>query len=232
MKNSTLYLPISRWTPADRPREKLLSIGVNHLTDVEIIAILLGSGSREQSAVDLARKILSVVDNDLHKLSRLGVKELMQHKGVGVAKAISIVAALELGRRKIMKSPEKRNSITCSRDAYDIIGPQIMDHPHEEFWILLMNRGMHLIKKINIGKGGVSGVIADKRIIFKHAVEHLASAMILVHNHPSGRCIPSNQDDLLTRSLVDAGKLLDIKIADHIIVGGNSYYSYLDEGRI
>lgn len=232
MKFNTSYIPISAWSPSDRPREKLRAFGADHLSDAELIAILLGSGSKDQSAVDLARIILTSVDNDLNKLSKTNIAELMKHKGVGEAKAISIVSVMELARRRQLNNPNQVSSVTCSRDAYNLIGPQIMDQPYEEFWILLMNRGMHLIKKVNIGKGGVNGVVADKRIIFKHAIENLASAIILVHNHPSGRCVPSQQDDQLTKSLVQGGKLLDINVADHLIIGGNSYYSYLDEGRI
>lgn len=232
MKEEKVYLSIKSWSEGDRPREKMMLKGIGSLSDSELIAILIGSGTRDLSAVEVSKQILQASDNNLANLGKRTINELMKHKGIGEAKAITIVASMELARRRMLTSSNEIVAITSSKEAYDLIGPQLMDLPHEEFWVLLLNKGMHLIRKINIGSGGVGGVVVDKSIIFKHAIENLASSIILVHNHPSGRIQPSRQDNTVTAELVSGGKILGITIADHIIVGGNRYYSYLDEGLI
>ncbi|ALI98441.1 RadC family protein [Rufibacter tibetensis] len=230
---STAYaaapLSIKSWAEEDRPREKLLLKGRAALSDAELIGILIGSGTPSLSAVDVAKLILNAVDNDLNALARLTVKELQKHRGIGEAKAISIVSALELGRRRKEAAPVVKTRITCSTDIYDYIRPHLLDLPHEEFWIILLNRANTIMKKIQISTGGVAGTVADPKLIFKHALENLASAIILVHNHPSGQLKPSAADIALTKKLQEAGKVLDLPILDHLIFTDNSYYSFADE---
>ncbi|MFC6997304.1 RadC family protein [Rufibacter roseus] len=230
---STVYaaapLSIKSWAEEDRPREKLLLKGRAALSDAELIGILIGSGTAKLSAVDVAKLILQAVDNDLNALARLTVKELQKHKGIGEAKAISIVAALELGRRRKEAAPTVKTRITCSTDIYEYIRPHLLDLPHEEFWIILLNRANTIMKKIQISSGGVAGTVADPKLIFKHALENLASAIILVHNHPSGQLKPSAADISLTKKLQEAGKVLDLPILDHLIFTDSSYYSFADE---
>src|SRR5882762_3269270 len=180
---------IKSWSPEDRPREKLLSKGTSALSDAELIAILLGSGTAKLSAVDVAKKVLAHVENNLDSLAKLSVKELMKAKGIGEAKAVTIVAALELGRRRKDQSPDEKPKIESSKTAYDLIKGDLMDLPHEEFWVLLLNRANRIIKKKRISEGGVSGTVADPKIIFKMALEELASGVIVAHNHPSGNML-------------------------------------------
>lgn len=225
-------LGILSWAEEDRPREKLLLKGRAALSDAELIAILIGSGSSELSAVDLSKKILLYVNYDLHTLAKLSVKDLTQFKGIGEAKAISIVSALELGRRRKTAEVSKRKKIQSSQDAYEVISPELLDQPIEQFWIILLNRSNYVIKKRSISQGGVSGTVADPKVIFKHAVDDLASGIILVHNHPSGNLKPSHTDKQLTRKMVEAGKLLEVPILDHIIFADNGYYSFADEGEL
>jgi len=223
-------LSIKSWAEEDRPREKLLLKGKNALSDAELIAILIRLGSRNESAVELAKKVLNSVDNNLNELGKLSVKDLMKFKGMGEAKTISIIAAMELGRRRREGEGIKRKKITSSADAYEVIQPRIADLNHEEFWILLLNKANKMIGKHDISKGGVSGTVADSRVIFKLAVENLATSIILCHNHPSGNLKPSDADIALTRKLKDSGNLMDIPILDHIIVADGGYYSFADEG--
>ncbi len=226
------YLKITHWAEEDRPREKLLLKGKVALSDAELIAILLGSGTVSVSAVELAKQILQSVDNNLNDLAKLSIKDLKKFKGIGEAKAISIVSALELGRRRKESEPTKRPRITSSQNVYDVMAPHLMDLPHEEFWILMLNKANVVIKKEQVSMGGVSGTIADPKIIFKKAVESLASAVILIHNHPSGNLKPSQADVILTRKLKEGGKLLDIPVLDHLIFTDESYYSFADEGMM
>ncbi|GAB3324959.1 DNA repair protein RadC [Larkinella ripae] len=221
---------ILSWAEEDRPREKLMLKGRAALSDAELIAILIGSGTRDLSAVDLSKIILQSVGNNLNELARLSVKDLSKFKGIGEAKAISIVAALELGRRRKEENRPERLRITGSRDAYEEIKPHLLDKPHEEFWILLLNRANEVIRPVQISSGGVSGTIADPKLIFKHALEQLASGLILVHNHPSGNLTASQADKDLTRRLKEAGRLLDIPVLDHLIFTDRSYLSFADEG--
>jgi DNA repair protein RadC len=226
------YRRILSWAEEDRPREKLMLKGKAALSDAELIAILIGSGTRELSAVDLSKIILQSVGNNLNELAKLSVNDLMKFKGIGDAKAISIVSALELGRRRKESEAIKRHKITCSADAYDAIRPHLLDLSHEQFWILLLNRANEVIRPIQISVGGVAGTVADPKLIFKAAIEHLASAIILVHNHPSGNLTPSQADKDLTKKVTESGRLLDTPVLDHLIFGDNGYYSFADNGMM
>jgi DNA repair protein RadC len=232
LANESRPLNIKSWSPEDRPREKLLLKGTSALSDAELIAILLGSGTTTLSAVDLAKKILQGVNYNLHDLARVTVKDLMKVKGIGEAKAITIVAALELGRRRKESDPEEKPRITSSKDAYDIIKAHLLDLPHEEFWVLLLNRANRVTRKHQISQGGVAGTVADPKIIFKYALDDLASGIIIAHNHPSGNLKASQADIDLTRKLKEGGKLLEIQVLDHLIIAGQKYFSFADEGII
>jgi DNA repair protein RadC len=221
---------IKCWSPEDRPREKLILKGKAALSDAELIAILLGTGSQSLSAVDLGKQILMSVDNNLNALGGMTVRDLTRIKGIGEAKAISIVAALELGRRRKELSPEEKPKITGSKDAYEILKAELTDLSHEEFWVLLLNRANRLIRKQRVSQGGVAGTVADPRIIFKMAVDELASGIIVAHNHPSGNLSASQADVALTQRLKDGGKLLEIQVLDHLILAGHNYFSFADEG--
>ncbi len=223
-------LKIKSWPSEERPREKLLSKGIRAVSDAELVAILLGTGTTTISAVELARRVLQTVDNNLHDLARLSVQDLMKIRGIGEAKAIAIIAALELGRRRKDTEPVEKPRITGSRDCFDILRPHLQDIQHEEFWILVLNRANRLIKKYQISQGGVAGTVADPKIIFKLAISELASGIILAHNHPSGNLTASQADIDLTRKIRDAGKLLEIQVLDHLIVAGQKYFSFADEG--
>lgn len=225
-------LKIKSWSPEDRPREKLLSKGTPVLSDAELVAILLGTGTATVSAVELAKRILQTVDNDLHQLGRLSVKDLMKVKGIGQAKAIGIIAALELGRRRRETEAEEKPRISGSRDCFNILKPHLEDLPHEEFWILLLNRANRMIRKYQVSQGGVAGTVADPKIIFKVAIAELASGIILAHNHPSGNLTASQADIELTKKIKEAGKLLEIQVLDHLIVAGQKYFSFADEGML
>ena len=223
---------IKDWSPDDRPREKLLLKGKSALSDAELIAILLGSGTFTLNAVDLAKKILYSVGNNLHELARLSVNELMRSKGIGQAKAITIVAALELGRRRKDSDQALKPKITCSGDVYELLKSDLLDIQHEEFWVLLLNRANRVTRKHRISFGGVTGTVADPRIIFKLAVEELASGIILAHNHPSGNPGASKTDQELTQKLKEGAALLDMKVLDHLIIADQKYYSFADEGLL
>lgn len=225
-------LNIKSWSPEDRPREKLLLKGTSALSDAELVAILIGSGTPKMSAVELSKKILLQGNNNLNELARLSVKDLMKIKGIGEAKAITIVAALELGRRRKEQDPEEKPKITSSKDAFDLLKGEMMDLPKEEFWVLLMNRANRVTKKKRVSEGGVSGTVADPKIIFKLALEELASGIIVAHNHPSGNLQASQSDIDLTRKLKEAGKFLEIQLLDHIIIANQKYLSFADEGMI
>ena len=230
--NESRKLNIKNWSPEDRPREKLVMKGTGALSDAELIAILIGTGTAKITAVELARQVLQHVNNDLHSLARLTVKDLMKIKGIGEAKAITIVAALELGRRRKELEPEAKPKIASSKDAFELLRGDLMDLPKEEFWVLLLNRANRVIAKRRISEGGVSGTVADPKIIFKLALEELASGVIVAHNHPSGNLSASQQDIDLTRKLKEGGKLLEIQLLDHIIVAGTRYYSFADNGQV
>ena len=232
MEDSEVSLTIKNWAEEDRPREKLLSKGRHMLTDAELIAILIGSGSKKETAVELSKRILSEFGNNLNSLARLSVNDLTKFKGIGEAKAITIVAALELGRRRKESETVKNEKITSSRDIFQYFQPQFLDLQHEEFHVLLLSRSNKVIKREFISRGGVSGTVVDPKIIFKVALEHLASSIILCHNHPSGNLRPSDQDISLTKKLKEAGNLLEIPILDHVIISDSGYFSFADEGMM
>ena len=225
-------LNIKSWSPEDRPREKLLLKGTTALSDAELVAILIGSGTPKLSAVELSKKILLHGNNNLNELARLSVKDLTKIKGIGEAKAITIIAALELGRRRKEQDPEEKPKITSSKDAFDLLKGDMMDLPKEEFWVLLINRANRVIKKKRVSEGGVSGTVADPKIIYKMALEELATGIIVAHNHPSGNLQASQSDIDLTRKLKEAGKFLEIQLLDHIITANQKYLSFADEGMI
>lgn len=225
-------LTIKSWSPEDRPREKLLLKGPAGLTDAELIAILIGSGTANLSAVDVSKKVLQHVNGNLYELARLSIKDLMKAKGIGEARAVTIVAALELGRRRKEIDIDEKPKISSSRDAFDLLIGDMMDLPHEEFWVLLLNRAHRLIRKKRISEGGVSGTVADPKIIFKMALEELASGLIVAHNHPSGNLTASQSDIDLTKKLKEAGKFLEIQLLDHVIICGQKYFSFADEGMV
>lgn len=225
-------LNIKQWAEEDRPREKLLLKGKNALSDAELIAILIGSGNRNETAVELSKKILASINNDLNQLAKLNLTDLMQFNGIGEAKAITIAAALELGRRRKESSEEKKIKIGSSKNAYEAINDVLSDLPHEEFWVLYLNRKNEIIKRENISKGGVTGTVADGKIIFKNAVNLLASSVILCHNHPSGNLKPSEADIKLTKKMKEIGVIMETPVVDHIIVGNNNYFSFADENLL
>lgn len=221
---------ILSWAEEDRPREKLMMKGKAALSDAELIAILIGSGSRDLSAVDLSKLILQSVNNNLNELAKLSINDLIKFKGIGDAKAISIASALELGRRRKDSEVTKKAKVSSSSDAYEAIRPHLMDLSHEQFWVLLLNRANEIIRPQQISIGGVAGTVVDPKIIFKAAIEHLASSIILVHNHPSGNLTPSQADKDLTKKVKESGKMLDIPVLDHLIFSDNGYFSFADEG--
>ena len=225
-------LTIKAWAEEDRPREKFALNGKSTLSDAELIAILIGSGNKEESAVELSKRILSTVNNNLNELGRIDLGNLMKFNGIGEAKAISIAAALELGRRRKLTEVIKNPKITSSEDVYEIMSPLLSDLKHEEFWVLILNQGNKVIHKSRVSSGGVASTVADSKLIFKPALEKLGSSIILCHNHPSGNLKPSAADIQLTKKNVEAGKLLDIRVLDHVIVANNKYYSFADEGMM
>jgi DNA repair protein RadC len=236
MKNQDtnfIYKPLTKilsWAEEDRPREKLLLKGRSALSDAELLGILLGSGTVSLSAVDLAKQILGSAENNLNNLAKFSVKDLEKFKGIGEAKAITVVAALELGRRRKEQEMPAKQQITCSKDGFIAIQPHLQDLLHEEFWIVLLSRSNAILKKVQISSGGVSGTVADPKMIFKTALENLASAVILAHNHPSGNLKPSQADKDLTQKMKEAGKILEIPVLDHLIIGDKNYFSFADEG--
>ena len=229
MKYESNFLSIKSWAEDDRPREKLVQKGKIALTDAELIAILIGSGSRSESAVSLTQRILASVDNNLNSLGKLSLTELQKFKGIGEAKAISIVAALELGRRRRLQEALELPKITSSRDVFNVMQPILGELSHEEFWILYLNNSNKILCKDQISKGGLTGTVVDVRLVFKKGIETNATAIILCHNHPSGKLQPSTADKQITKKLSAAGETLDIKVLDHLIVTENAYFSFADE---
>lgn len=222
--------PIRSWSEDDKPREKLMLKGKSALSDAELIAILIGSGSRDESAVELSKKILKSVDNNLNALGKLSVSQLMNFKGIGEAKAISIIAALELGRRRRAEEAVELTRITSSKMIFEVMQPIIGELAHEEFWIVYLNNSNKIISKSQLSKGGITGTLVDVRLVFKKALEMGATGLILCHNHPSGTLTPSDADKQITRKLKLAGDSLEIKVLDHLIVTENNYFSFVDEG--
>jgi DNA repair protein RadC len=223
---------LKNWSPEDKPREKLKLKGKAVLSDAELISLLLGTGTKSASTIELGKRVLHHANNSLHQLGRMTVNDLLKVNGIGEAKAMTVVAALELGRRRREHDPEEKPRISKSVDAYDILRSNLLDIPHEEFWIILLNRANRVIKKHQISQGGVAGTVADPKIIFKIALEELASGIILGHNHPSGNLNASQADIELTKKLVAGAKLLEMQVLDHIILAGQKYFSFADEGLI
>lgn len=229
MSNEGKHFSIKNWSEDDQPREKLLYKGKNALSDAELVAILIGSGSRNESAVELCKRILQQNNNQLHQLQKQSIQQLMQFKGIGEAKAITIVAALELAKRLQLSETKELTKITSSEDVFKLMQPIIGDLPHEEFWVLLLNNSNKVIYKLQLSKGGLTQTVVDIRMLFKTALEHLATALILVHNHPSGQLVASGADKDITQKIKLAGNSLDIKLLDHLIITQTGYFSFADE---
>ncbi len=223
---------IKSWAEEDRPREKLIDKGRHTLTEAELIAILIGSGNRNETAVELSKRILASVGNNLSELGKLSVSDLCNFKGMGDAKAVSIIAAMELGRRRKETELVKKEKVVTSKDVYNIMRSSMLDLPHEEFWLLMLNRSNSLLKKELISRGGIAGTVADTKIIFKTAITHYASSIIVCHNHPSGNTKPSEADIKITKNIKEAGKIMDIPLLDHLIITEESFYSFADEGML
>ncbi|MBU0941889.1 MAG: DNA repair protein RadC [Bacteroidetes bacterium] len=222
--------PITNWSEDDKPREKLMLKGKSVLSDAELIAILIGSGSRSESAVELSKRILKSVDNNLNALGKLSIGQLMLFKGIGEAKAISIIAAMELGRRRRTEDAVELTKVTSSKVIFEIMQPIIGELPHEEFWIIYLNNSNKILAKSQLSKGGITGTLVDVRIVFKSALEMGATSLILCHNHPSGTLVPSDADKHITKKLKIAGDSLEIKVLDHLIITETNYFSFVDEG--
>lgn len=224
------FFPIRSWSENDKPREKLLNKGKDALSDAELIAILIGSGSRNETAVDLSKRILSTVQNNLNALGKLPITQLMTFKGIGEAKAISIVAAMELGRRRRSEEATEFKKITSSYSIFEIMQPLLGELPHEEFWIIYLNNSNKVIGKWQLSKGGITGTVVDVRLVFKSALEIGATSIILCHNHPSGVLTASEADKQITKKVKGVGESLDIRVLDHLIITECGYLSFADEG--
>ena len=230
--NMTERLTITQWAEEDRPREKMMMHGASALSNAELLAILIGSGNAEESAVELMRKVLNDYHNKLNELGKASIDDLCRYKGIGSAKAISILAASELGKRRKEEAVKERVTILSSKDVYDCFYPLMCDLPTEEFWVLMLNQASKIIDKVKISAGGLSATAVDVRCILREALVKRASAIVLCHNHPSGNIRPSKEDDLLTRHVAQASECMDIRLVDHIILTDGAFYSYSDEGRI
>lgn len=225
-------LSIKSWAADDRPREKLIEKGKAALSDAELLAILIGSGNPQETAVDLSKRILNSVSNNLNSLAKLSLNQLMSFKGIGEAKAVSIITSLELGKRRQYEEIGEKRSISSSKDVYHIISPFLSDLAHEEFWVVYLNNSNKVLQLYQISKGGLTSTIVDVRLLYKRALELSAVALILCHNHPSGKWQPSAADKEITKKIKRAGESLDIKLLDHLIVSQKSYFSFADEGII
>lgn len=225
-------LTITQLSIDDRPREKMMKNGARSLSNAELLAILIGSGSVDETAIELSQRILNDVNNNLYTLGKYDLKQLMTYKGIGEAKAITIMAAMELGRRRREEELPDRPQLNTSKAAYDYMAQRLVDLPHEEFWAILLNRAGRVIDTVMVSKGGTASTAVDVKIIMREAVQNLASAIILCHNHPSGNNQPSRDDELLTRQISDAAKLMNVVVLDHIIVCDRCYYSFSDEGKL
>ncbi len=227
-----MSLKITDWAVEDRPREKLIQKGIASLSDAELLAILISSGTKDKSAVDLGRELLSVANNNLNSLGKLSIADLKKLRGIGTARAVTITAALELGRRRKLTEVQDVPQIRSSKDIADIFQPILSDLLHEEFWILFLNRSNKVINKMKLSQGGISGTVTDVRIVMKTAIEYLASGIIVCHNHPSGNLNPSESDTKITQKIKEAGNLMDIQLLDHIIISDKDYYSFADNGLL
>lgn len=229
MQDKPTSFSIKHWSDDDKPREKLVQKGKSVLSDAELIAILIGSGSRDESAVELSKRILASVNNNLNELGKLSIKQLMQFKGIGEAKAVTIAAALEIGRRRRGEDAQKITKISSSKDVFELLQPHLGELPHEEFWIVYLNNSNKVIHMAQLSKGGITGTLVDVRLVMKQALELGAVGLILAHNHPSGGLRPSNADKQLTQKLKNAALALDIKILDHLIITQKDYFSFADQ---
>ena len=225
-------LSIKAWSPDERPREKLLLKGTHAFSDAELLALLIGSGTREESALDMARRILQGVKHDLQALGSMKCKELTQFKGMGPAKAVVVVAALELAKRKMAAVSKQSAAIRHSRDAYERMLEYMWNLPHEEFWVITLSKANRVLSVDKVGEGGLSATIADPKKVFRIALENNAASIIVAHNHPSGNLEPSKEDDALTKRLLQSGQTLECPVLDHLIVTDHGYYSYTDEGML
>jgi DNA repair protein RadC len=232
VKNNLKHLTIKSLSENDRPREKLATLGRQNLSDAELIGIILGSGNKNETAVQLAQRMLSENQNNINKLAKLSLAELKKFKGVGEAKAVNIAAAFELGRRRTEVETLQRVKITSSHVAYQILQKRLSDLPHEEFWVLILNRANQVIKEEYLSKGGISGTVVDVRLVCKSAIENNASSLVIAHNHPSGQLLPSEQDKKITKKLNEALQTFEISLLDHLIIGDQNYYSFADEGLL
>lgn len=232
MKQYANFLPIREWREEDRPSAKLIAKGRKSLSTAELISIIIGTGTRNESALSLAQKVLAAAENNLNLLTRQTIKEICRINGIGEAKAIKIIAALEIGKRREIEDVLERKQVSSSADCFRFFQPIIGDLPHEEFWIMLLNRHNKIIGQQRISQGGVAGTVADLKIIFKAALDILASSIIAAHNHPSLNLRPSQADKDLTKKMVAAGKIIDIQVLDHLIITSGGYYSFADEGMI
>lgn len=223
---------IKQWSEDDRPREKLLQKGRAALSDAELIAILIGSGSKNETAVDLSKRILASAGNQLNEIGKLEIEQLMKFKGIGEAKAITIAAAMELGRRRRAENALEKQKITGSKSVFEYVLPMLGELPHEEFWVLYLNNSNKILQSVQLSKGGITGTLVDVRLAMKKALELGATSIILTHNHPSGNLQPSEADKQLTKKLKSAGEGLDIKVLDHLIVTEKAYFSFADEGLL
>lgn len=229
MQHKPSSFSIKNWSDDDKPRERLVQKGKSHLSDAELIAILIGSGSRNESAVELSKRILASVNNNLNELGKLSIKQLMQFKGIGEAKAVSIAAALEIGRRRRGEEAQKITKISSSKNVFELLQPKMGELPHEEFWIVFLNNSNSVLQAGQLSKGGITGTLVDVRLVLKQALELGAVGLILAHNHPSGTLKPSEADKQITRKLKVASEALDIKVLDHIIITQKEYFSFADE---
>lgn len=232
MQQKPTSLSIKNWSDDDKPREKLVHKGKDVLSDAELIAILIGSGSRNESAVKLSKRILASVDNNLNELGRLSIKQLMEFKGIGEAKAVTIAAALEIGRRRRGEDAKKITKIQSSKSVFELLQPIMGELEHEEFWIVYLNNSNKVLHRAQLSKGGITGTLVDVRLVMKQALELGAVALILAHNHPSGTLKPSAADKQITQKLKIAAEALDIKVLDHVIITQKEYFSFADEGII
>lgn len=230
MEGNFKHLNIKSLAEDDRPREKLISMGRHSMSDAELLAIILGSGNKTETAVQLAQRMLFENQNNINQLAKLSLNDLKKYKGVGIVKAINIAATFELGRRRTDSETIERIKITSSKSAYQILQKRLSDLPHEEFWILILNRANQVIKEEYLSKGGISGTVVDIRLICKSAIESNASGIVIAHNHPSGQLIPSEQDKAITKKLKEALKLFEISLLDHLIIGDQNYFSFADNG--
>jgi DNA repair protein RadC len=227
-----MSLKITDWAVEDRPREKLYQKGTSSLSDAELLAILIGSGTRKRSAVDLGRELLAMVSNNLNSLGKLTISDLTKIHGIGNARAITIAAALELGRRRKLAEMPDIPQIKSSKEVFDLMSPFLSDLPHEEFWILFLNRSNKVINRMKLSQGGISGTVTDVRMVMKKAIEYLASGIIVCHNHPSGNLNPSESDSRITQKIKEAGNIMDIQLLDHLIISDKDYYSFADNGLL